>query len=539
MRFRTILTPFLHCESLKNSREDILRDVITFINENYGKRKEIEAARAAAVERRKAESVRQDGDTAAGSGGSENTGGGERGTEETPTLTHDEAISLIARMEERVNVAPEMELTIENLDAQFGEDGRVVTPIGEVKMGENQFAKLMRQGREGKLGMVKPTLETPDVIIEDASEAKDGDVAERKSSYVFVKAFKKADGSRYYYFTSVTVSKDGKEVVISNQEKRKNAIANLLTNGKLVWKHADDVSAASDVEQGLYSSQGNMSDPTTEGTDAPQTNVLSASKGGENSATVQEKTVKDAENQVASGVKGVHSDTYKRIIELADTYTKEVAEHENDYEWKDSYDDYSKRVEPLAETLTDEALKELYNELEERHDGLSMWIVDILEGRRVMSMRKRVDEQAESNKKALSKVKMELDAMTSLVDGFSNAVYLGTMPDSTRQDGVLNHYFAYPINYNGKRSYVFCRALHDNNTNRLYVHEVFIEDKIKKGNTLQTAASQPHGGISLYRDILANVLLSDGKDKRVPYKNKPSLLERWSVDGSTTISPAE
>ena len=43
------------------SREDILRDVITFINENYGKRKEIEAARAEAVERRKAESVQQDG----------------------------------------------------------------------------------------------------------------------------------------------------------------------------------------------------------------------------------------------------------------------------------------------------------------------------------------------------------------------------------------------------------------------------------------------------------------------------------------------
>ena len=182
-------------------------------------------------------------------------------------------------MEERANVAPEVELTIENWDAQFGEDGRVVTPIGEVKMGENQFTKLMRQGREGKLGMVKPTLETPDVIIEDASEAKYGDVTERRSSYVFVKAFKKADGSRYYYFTSVTVSKDGKEVVISNQEKRKNAIANLLTNGKLVWRHADDVSAASDVKQGLYSSQGNMSDPTTEGTDAPQTNVLSASKG--------------------------------------------------------------------------------------------------------------------------------------------------------------------------------------------------------------------------------------------------------------------
>ena len=59
-----------------------------------------------------------------------------------------------------------------------------------------------------------------------------------------------------------------------------------------------------------------------------------------------------------------------------------------------------------------------------------------------------------------------------------------------------------------------------NNTNRLYVHEVFVEDKIKKGNTLQTAASQPHGGISLYRDILANVLLSDGKESKNPASNQ-------------------
>lgn len=37
-------------------------------------------------------------------------------------------------------------------------------------------------------------------------------------------------------------------------------------------------------------------------------------------------------------------------------------------------------------------------------------------------------------------------------------------------------------------------------TNRPYVHEVFVEENIKKGNTLQTAASKPHGGIALYRD---------------------------------------
>ncbi|MGP1515513.1 MAG: PBECR2 nuclease fold domain-containing protein [Bacteroidales bacterium] len=92
----------------------------------------------------------------------------------------------------------------------------VNTPIGEVKMGENQITKLARQGREGKLGIINPTLTNPDVIIEDKSKAKDGQITERDSSYIFAKSFQKPDGSRYYCFTSVTESKGNKEVVISN-----------------------------------------------------------------------------------------------------------------------------------------------------------------------------------------------------------------------------------------------------------------------------------------------------------------------------------
>ncbi len=137
---------------------------------------------------------------------------------------------------------------------------------------------------------------------------------------------------------------------------------------------------------------------------------------------------------------------------------------------------------------------------------------------------------------------MKLDAITSLVDGFSNAVYLGTMPDSERRE-TQNHYFAYPINYNGQRCYVFCRTLHDNNTNRLYVHEVFVEGKIKKGNTLQTAASKPHGGIALYRDILANVLLSDGKDSENPSNSQAKgekVAENQAAGGvQVALSAAE
>ena len=108
---------------------------------------------------------------------------------------------------------------------------------------------------------------------------------------------------------------------------------------------------------------------------------------------------------------------------------------------------------------------------------------------------------------------MKLDAITSLIDGFENAVYLGTMPDS-RERGVVDHYFAYPIMYNGERCYVFCRAMQDANKNRLYVHEVFVAERIKKGDTLQTAASKPHGCISLYRDILANVLDASKEEVR-------------------------
>lgn len=141
----------------------------------------------------------------------------------------------------------------------------------------------------------------------------------------------------------------------------------------------------------------------------------------------------------------------------------------------------------------------------------------------------------------------KLDAITSLIEGFENAIYLGTIPD-TNARGVLNHYFAYPINYDGELNYVFCRAKQDANKNRLYVHEVFVSDKIKKGDTLQTAASKPHGGISLYRDILANVLenslLPNSSDVLLAENQNglPDLLpsqesnESFSEGKDTTIS---
>ena len=160
------------------------------------------------------------------------TGSGE--AEEGVKLEKNEVDAFISQMERGAETAQEIELTPENWIAQFGTDGLVNTPIGNVKMGENQYFKLAQEGRNGKLGMVKPTLERPDIIIEDYG-TKDGEKYDRAYSYVFIKAFVGKDGKRIYYFTSVTVSIDSLEVVISNQEKSKNRISKLLLNGNVAW----------------------------------------------------------------------------------------------------------------------------------------------------------------------------------------------------------------------------------------------------------------------------------------------------------------
>ena len=150
------------------------------------------------------------------------------------SLNADETHRLIAFMENTAESAPELELTPQNWAKEFGESGVVSTPIGEVKQGDNQYLKLAQQGRNGKLGMIKPTLEHPSVIIEDERASRDGNT-ERGTSYVFIKTFVKKDGSRYYHFASITVSKEGKEVVISSQERSTNRISKLLQQGKVTW----------------------------------------------------------------------------------------------------------------------------------------------------------------------------------------------------------------------------------------------------------------------------------------------------------------
>ena len=83
--------------------------------------------------------------------------------------------------------------------------------------------------------MVKPTLANPDIIIEEPSKPKDGRIPERESSYIFIKAFTNADGTRDYMFTSVSNLRDGIEIVMSNQERETPRIKRLRKESKLAY----------------------------------------------------------------------------------------------------------------------------------------------------------------------------------------------------------------------------------------------------------------------------------------------------------------
>lgn len=213
--------------------------------------------------------------------------------EDKPLLTEKEADSLIETMKAGAVTVKEVEIN----DSSW--KPVVTTPIGEVKMGENQKEKLFEKGRGDQYGMVLDTLENPDIILEEKD--KDENLFhERPSSYLFIKTFQKADGSKYIHFENVTVSQDGMEVSISSHIIREKQLRNKMKSDRLLYKAtALDEPANSSAEQpieggSLSSVLGESTDKTTDTDDNPnkdlrgdtalsQNSDVSESKGSETS----------------------------------------------------------------------------------------------------------------------------------------------------------------------------------------------------------------------------------------------------------------
>lgn len=210
------------------SREDILRDVITFINENYGKRKEIEAARAEAVERRKAESVQQDGTPPAVSTNGEATAepSAEPAPVEAEPVEATEPVEAEPNAVQTALAAAEQETNTEPTEAQKeagnykkghvkidGYDVTIENPKGSVRRGTDASGKQWEQEMQNTYGYIRGTegvdgdhidvffSEDPsqgDVFVVDQVN-KDGSFDEHKVMYGFpdIESARKAYLSNY------------------------------------------------------------------------------------------------------------------------------------------------------------------------------------------------------------------------------------------------------------------------------------------------------------------------------------------------------
>ncbi|MBD5327920.1 MAG: JAB domain-containing protein [Bacteroides sp.] len=142
-------------------------------------------------------------------------------------LTKEEATDIITKMEMSAVSDPQISLSPESWENTFGLSNSIGTPLGKVKMGEGQYQKLVDKKRSAEFGMVVQTLQDPDVVFIEPSEAKEGQTTERGFSYVFVKTFIR-EGKKFKYYTSVSVLKDGMEVSVSSHIASKSAIMKKL-----------------------------------------------------------------------------------------------------------------------------------------------------------------------------------------------------------------------------------------------------------------------------------------------------------------------
>lgn len=206
-------------------------------------------------------------------------------------MTKEDAVSLRKQMEDNAEQERILEHTEENWLKEFGKDSRVTTPIGSIKLGENQYKKAGRNDRIKRFGLLKPTLERPDVILEK-SAPKEG--AERQTKYLFIKSFKKADGNKILNYESITVKQGEEEVAISAHQIEPSKVVKELTESKVLWNRfrGDSNSLGENQGSALTPSANNPSGKDSvlnPHSDAKIRNNIETAKGNGGNLSVEDK----------------------------------------------------------------------------------------------------------------------------------------------------------------------------------------------------------------------------------------------------------
>ena len=456
------------------------------------------------------------------------------------SLTSNETEQVIASMEQEAITAPTIELTPENWIQLFGEKGEVETPLSKVKMGENQYFKIAQQGRNGKLGMVKPTLEYPSIIIEDHRPAKDGN-QERKTSYVFIRAFKNESGERMYYFTSVTIQKDSREVVISNQEKSVNRISKLLQQGKVAWiDNKFSLHPTTQIEESVPLNDSNRptttdNQPALLGVNSPENDSFSVSKDTQSSDTKQENEAKKDE------INAAQERAAKRRKESAASVQQNGDAERGDTGGGKERETRTNREDNLAETgerVKGDSREKQYNlqkeELTDEKKTLQNRLIEWLANENIEwaegKDRNEIIEHFGNTPEPIAIMPKIVQNNVQNLD--SNYLYCGK---GYLIDHHANHHPELDID-----EYINIQTILDNfddikdlSDNKGF--KIAFVKKLDRGYAVVVELSKENEKIILHKTFF----YKDGTGKRIPYKNKPSILEKWSEDGSTSISPAE
>lgn len=399
------------------------------------------------------------------SGSIEADRGGIEVEDNTQPLSEADADNVIAQMESSAEAAPDLELTPDNWTAEFGEDGILSTPVGDVKMGENHVAKLFEKGRSKEFGMIKPTLTNPDVIIEVPSHSADGN-EERSSSYLFIKTFLGKNGKKVYYFKSVTIRKDGLEISISSHYDRAKRVKETLMKGKLLYRKND----GAQTEQNQPSTSVTTSQEDAAGSsESKDTNI--SSNGNENNESL---TFEDG-TPIPVDMNGETDLSQTDAAHAAEWYDNNLGEDADD--WLDGEIKKAKKVleqaknKKLAGTKPSELVaskkeKEAAIADAQAHYDSAISIRDSLKERRIAKEENTSEGRKELIEKARRKfarlksaVKDDAEAVSQLyrdtIGSLLHRLYDGTGIDVTdtipltAEEYVASNLGAHSLNYEG------------------------------------------------------------------------------------------
>lgn len=313
-------------------------------------------------------------------------------------LTDEEVVSITDAMKANAVIAP----TVEINDANWKES--VDTPIGTVKMGENQKAKLFAKGREQQYGMLLETLSNPNIVLEEKDKEQNM-FHERPSSYLFVKTFQKEDGSKYVHFESVTVSQDGMEVSISSHIIRENQLKNKLKSDRLLYKAtALDAPANTSAEQPIVGGSLSSDGKDKEKVSSEQGNE-EKSVGGDKPSEASLSLSEPKDEEPLPILPKKEENTLNPIAKAAENYKKDHPLTEGEIRSSD-VDDIAKdmAVDYLNGEVTDDLHRAVYESIYEKVKDAKM---------------KNTTKQADDKTEATEAPKVEASA--SPIEGMKNA----------------------------------------------------------------------------------------------------------------------